>query len=99
MFSFIVFRIKSCGKPEKSQKLQGMRLWKKMWRKRGLSTEKRGSVLSTKSFSTFHSKNVDNQVVPVLVVILEVMSRITPAILGSVFSSSSTLRMDESTVA
>ena len=40
-----------------------------------------------------------SQRLPVLVVMLEVMSRITPAMEGSDFKSSSTLRMEERTVA
>ena len=79
---------------------QGLQSFAPVWKIEKRSTEKKVFFISTIRVFTIHSKIVEkDHMAPVLVVMLEVMSRMTPAMLGSDFSSSSTLRMDERTVA
>ena len=65
-------------------------------------TRRATSPCAGEVFLVFHNSEFRfflSQRLPVLVVMLEVMSRITPAMEGSDFKSSSTLRMEERTVA
>ncbi len=65
-----------------------------------MQNKRKAVFLLHREFSSIHRKMWTTQLrTEVLVVMLEVMSRITPAMLGSDFSSSSTLRMEERTVA
>ena len=80
-------------------KILGFFCLKKCGEKRGFEQQNENSVFSTGIHKLSTPKIVEKPQCPlVLVVMLEVMSRITPAMAGSFLIRSSTLRIEESTV-
>ena len=75
-------------------------MWKKLLRKKRLSTGEQELFLSTFDLSTFHSLIVDRGPhIRLLLLTLELMSRMIEAMEGSFRIMSSTLRIELRTVA
>lgn len=84
-------------KSRKKSGLPGFFMWSVLLKNEPLSTEESVIILATVAFSTFHSPIVDYMIL--LLLTLELMSRMIEAMEGSFSIMSSTLRMELSTVA